>query len=171
MVCQKRGFLARFLIQLGVGYYQVDLLVVRRKRMLSGRSNLEGKTMRRSLFLLPLFALSACMAASPYEQKSNSRPQAELTNNSIQASNGQAYSTRGYIEMFAPNYFVVVGAPDQRSLADDIDGARLAASAAVRRFDCPNGTEFKDGSRYSEQANEWLIVTDCRSGGRSLTGS
>ncbi|WP_299083239.1 hypothetical protein [uncultured Ruegeria sp.] len=127
--------------------------------------------MGKILLFLPIFALSACISTSPYEQKSNSQPHAELTNSSIQAANGQTYSTQGYIELFAPNYFVIVGATDNRSLANDFEGAGLAASAAVRKFDCADGTELKEGSRYSEAANEWLVVIDCRSGGRSLTGS
>lgn len=127
--------------------------------------------MHKILFAIPFLALSACMAPSPYEMKSNSSALSDLTNSAIQASNGQTYSTRGYIEMFAPNYFVIVGAPDNRPLVDDFQGASSAASAAVRRFDCANGTELKDGSRYSDASNEWLIVVDCRSGGRRLTGS
>lgn len=126
--------------------------------------------MRRLFILLPALVLSACIATSPYEKKSNSRPHAELTHRAIQASNGQIYNTKGYIEMFAPNYFVIVGAPDDRSLAHDFNGASLAASAAVRRFDCAKGTELKPGSRYSKDANEWLVVIDCLQGGRSLTG-
>lgn len=127
--------------------------------------------MHKILFAIPFLALSACMAPSPYEMKSNSSVLSDLTNSAIQASNGQTYSTRGYIEMFAPNYFVIVGAPDNRPLVDDFQGASSAASAAVRRFDCANGSELKDGSRYSDASNEWLIVVDCRSGGRRLTGS
>lgn len=127
--------------------------------------------MHKILFAIPFLALSACIAPSPYEMKSNSSALSDLTNSAIQASNGQTYSTRGYIEMFAPNYFVIVGAPDNRPLVDDFQGASSAASAAVRRFDCANGTELKDGSRYSDASNEWLIVVDCRSGGRRLTGS
>lgn len=127
--------------------------------------------MRYLFVLASAFGLSACMATSPYEQKSNSRPDSRLANTAIQASNGQTYSTKGFIEMFAPNYFVIVGAPDGRSLASDFDGASLAASSAVQQFDCAGGTELKNGSRYSDSANEWLVVVDCSAGGRSLTGS
>ncbi len=127
--------------------------------------------MRKSILVLPFLALSACLSASPYQENSRSRVNSDLNNAAIQAPNGQTYSTSGYIEMFAPNYFVIVGAPDNRSLANDFEGARLAASMAVRRFDCSNGTELKEGSRYSEAANEWLVVLDCRGGGRRLTGS
>ena len=125
--------------------------------------------MRKISSILLLLVLSACIATSPYEKKSNSRPHAKLNHRAIQVGNGQIYSTKGYIEMFAPNYFVIVGAPDDRSLAHDFNGASLAASAAVRRFDCAKGTELKPGSRYSKDANEWLVVIDCLQGGRSLT--
>lgn len=73
--------------------------------------------------------------------------------------------------MFQPNYFVIVGAPDGRSLKDDYNGAGLAASEVVKKFDCQAGTEFKQGSQYSQQGNKWLIVVDCSTGGRKLTGT
>lgn len=129
--------------------------------------------MRKIVLFLQISALTACvsnMSEAPYQLKSNSQKHPDLTNRSIQASNGQLYSTEGYIEMFSPNYFVVVGAPDNRSLDGDFEGASLAATAAVRKFDCANGTEIKHKNRYSEVANQWLVVIDCHSGGRSVTG-
>jgi len=116
-------------------------------------------------------ALAACVPASPYQEQPNSRPVGELRQTDFVASNGQTYSSSGYIEMFEPNYYVIIGAPDGRPLAGDFDGAALAASQAVRRFDCSNGTELRPGSQFSEAANQWLVVVDCRGSGRSLTGS
>lgn len=124
-----------------------------------------------SLTLLPTLALIACVQSSPYEIKRNSQPEENLSHQAFQTSTGAKYKLKGYVEMFAPNYFVIVGADDGRSLADDFDGSKRAASEAVRRFDCKGGTELKDGSRYSEAANEWLIVVDCKAAGRKLTGT
>ena len=122
-----------------------------------------------SFAVLPALALMACVQASPYEMKDNSQLEEHLSHRAFQTSTGEKYQLKGYVEMFAPNYFVVVGADDGRTLAADIEGAKRAASEAVQRFDCKNGTEFKKGSRYSEASNEWLIVLDCKAAGRKLT--
>lgn len=111
------------------------------------------------------------MQNSPYQRKSNSSPVERLSISSFTASDGKSYSANGYIEMFQPNYFVIVGAPDARSLQNDIKGASLAASEVVKRFDCQKGTEVRQGSHYSQSANKWLIVIDCATGGRKLTGT
>ncbi len=122
--------------------------------------------------LCGILALTGCVSTTtPYVENSASRSVPELTNQLLTIENGQSYGTNGFIEMFRPNYFVLVSAPDGRDLSGDFKGAAMAASLAVRKFDCKRGTQVNEGSKYSAEANRWLIVTDCRGSGRALTGS
>ena len=120
--------------------------------------------------LLMAFLLSACTHGVPYEPKHSSRIHKLLTHASFLASNGNTYSTRGFIELFAPNYYVLVGSPRNKTLVGDFEGARLAAQEVVETFDCEKGSIVKSGSMFSYATNEWLIVVDCDGRPRSLSG-
>jgi len=125
-----------------------------------------------ALFATLAFTIAGCgNPHAPYEKTGRSQPVEDIFNPALTLDNGQTYRTRGYIELFQPNYFVLVKATDGRDLSDDFDGASSAARAAIEGFDCANGTEIKPGSSYAASQQQWLIVVDCQSGGRSLTGS
>ena len=120
----------------------------------------------RSFFpVLVALALTGCGApVAPYVKTggSNAVPQLEQT---VTVANGQAFKTMGFIEVFEPDYFVLVSAPDGRDLAQARRRAIEAAKTAVEKFDCAGGTNIKSGSKYSEDANQWLVVVRCASGG------
>ena len=120
-------------------------------------------TLRKiSLGLSALF-LAGCMSSAPYVENGGSTPVSQLKQ-TVTLDNGQTFRTHGFVEVFEPNYFVLVSAPDDRDLSKSRDSASAAARKAVENFDCSSGTTVKTGRKYSAEANQWLIIVDCRSG-------
>ena len=112
-----------------------------------------------ALFTALAFAVAGCNNLhAPYEKIGRSRAVQDIFNPSLTLNDGQTYSTRGYIELFQPNYFVLVKAPDGRDLGDDFDGASRAARTAIEAFDCANGTSIKPGSRFAPSQQQWLVL-------------
>ncbi len=99
---------------------------------------------------------------APYEKNGGSSavPQLKQT---LTLDSGQTFKTQGFIEVFEPNYYVLVSAPDGRDLRQSRASATDAAKTAVEAFDCETGTSVKSGRKYSAEANQWLIVIGCSS--------
>ncbi len=120
---------------------------------------------RKTRLALVAFALAGCSASvEPYVKTGGSSKVSQLEQ-TVTVTGGQVFKTMGFVEVFEPDYHVLVSAPDGRNLAQSRRRATEAAKVAVEGFDCIRGTTVRSGSRYSEEANQWLVVVRCARGG------